>query len=201
MNPSFCNRLPVLDESEQVPSDSAVRTLLRGSDSATHGTGRNAVEYLNVAQSLKELGYWRTALTYHAMGTKSDETYCLLLEQDGFARETHAILSFAKSNPRHAMGPLMLAHNPEQKTWFTIGTGKDGTRDVTARFGNQEVVVYREQSTHVSSGILPAVDRWFDLSFAELCDLGQRSRQRTALPPHEHPGGCQLDLFAQHSGH
>ena len=195
MNFSFANRLPYLDVADQVPSDSSVRTLLKSSEAATHGGGKDAVSYLNTAQVLKDLGYWRTALTYHALGIKDDSTYCLLLEQDGFARETHTILSFAKSRPNLKMGDLMVAHNPCQNVWFSVNAGDKGMRALSATSSGEKVCLYQEPSTHASSGILTALDRWFEFSFTDLKDRGKLNeiKRMSAFPLHR--GGGQLDLF------
>lgn len=196
MNFSFVNRLPYLDETYQVPQDSAVRVLLKSSDDAPAGKGRNALEFLSAAQSMKSLGYLRTALTYHALGIKDDATHCLLLEQDGFARETHAILTFGKSRNVRDLNQILVAHNPDQKVWFSVGLGSDGQRFLAARSANQEAILYREEFSPLSSGVLTAVDRWYESSFSELCEIGSINdrRQFNQLAS---PSAGQLDLFAE----
>ena len=202
MTSSFANLLPLLDESEQVPGDSPVLVLLRNIETAPAGGGPHAQAFLNTAMALHELGYHRTGLTYFALGTRAPNADCLILERDGFSRETHDILCAAQERPANAQESIVIAHNPKEGTWFTVGNDlrNPGCRVLWARAGSNPTsagtAVYREENSPSQSGVLDAVDRWFDLPYGELLNVAERAQQKPLRSIAEAPANGQLDMFA-----
>lgn len=196
MHPRFANLLPARDKHDQVSSDSTVRVLLRGLDTGEVGDHAQAPSFLEIATTLSVLGYPRTALTYFALGRGKRDEETLLLEDDGFARETASIINATRGRRPWEVGELMVAHNPLTKVSFGVIAGAQNTREVLfSAPGSDACFLYREQNSPTSSGILQVVD----LAFGEPCEvLRVRGYNNAAKPLHTpaQPVLGQQELFA-----